>query len=158
MASAPKKVIVVESKTNFDSIIGGAGNKHILVEFYATWCGPCALIGPRLEQMANEYAGRMLILKIDVDDHEELAIEYEVTSMPTFLIIKNKVTLAQFVGSNAEKVESTVEKFVGKPEGNKTDIPERAGTSHAVAEAAKNALATGGAEKRFTKKSTMDKK
>ncbi|XP_034658375.1 thioredoxin-2 [Drosophila subobscura] len=158
MAGAPKKVIVVESKTNFDSIIGEAGNKHILVEFYATWCGPCALIGPRLEQMANEYAGRMLILKIDVDDHEELAIEYEVTSMPTFLIIKNKVTLAQFVGSNAEKVESTVEKFVGKPEGIKTDIPEGAGTSSAVAESAKNALATGGAEKRFMKKPTMDKK
>ncbi|XP_022211320.1 thioredoxin-2 [Drosophila obscura] len=158
MASALKKVIVVESKTNFDSIIGDAGNKHILVEFYATWCGPCALIGPRLEQMANEYAGRMLILKIDVDDHEELAIEYEITSMPTFLIIKNKVTLAQFVGSNAEKVESTVEKFVGKPEGMKTVTPEGAGTSRAVAEAAKSALATGEAEKRLEKKPTMDKK
>ncbi|XP_001353205.2 thioredoxin-2 [Drosophila pseudoobscura] len=137
MANANKKVIVVESKTNFENIIGEAGNKHVLVEFFATWCGPCALIGPRLEQMANEYAGRMIILKIDVDDHEELAVEYEITSMPTFLIIKNKVTLTQFVGSNAEKVESNVVKFVGKPEGVKTASPEAAGTSRAVTETTK---------------------
>ncbi|EDW85396.1 uncharacterized protein Dwil_GK10532 [Drosophila willistoni] len=111
-----KKVIVIESKETFDKIIDEAGNRHVLVEFYATWCGPCAIIGPRLEQLAEEYADRLLILKIDVDDHEDIAIEYEVTSMPTFLIIKNKVKLAQFVGSNSEKVESTVEKYCGKPD------------------------------------------
>ncbi|XP_068158578.1 thioredoxin-2 [Drosophila tropicalis] len=115
-----KKVIVIESKEALDQIIDEAGNKHVLVEFYATWCGPCAIIGPRLEQLAEEYADRLLILKIDVDDHEDIAIEYDVTSMPTFLVLKNKVKLAQFVGSNSEKVESTVEKYCGKPDNTNT--------------------------------------
>ncbi|XP_016965956.1 thioredoxin-2 [Drosophila biarmipes] len=121
-----KKVIVVESKSNYDKLIEDAGaNKYVLVEFYATWCGPCAMIGPRLEQLATEYSGRMLILKIDVDQNEDLAIQYEVSSMPTFLIIKNRVTLIQFVGSNVDRVVTTVEKFVGKVEDTKEKKPSQ---------------------------------
>jgi len=94
MDAGHRKVIVVESKSNYDKLIEDAGaNKYVLVEFYATWCGPCAMIGPRLEQLATEYSGRMLVLKIDVDQNEDLAVQYEVSSMPTFLIIKNRVTL-----------------------------------------------------------------
>ncbi|XP_016972797.1 thioredoxin-2 [Drosophila rhopaloa] len=115
MAAVHKKVIVVDSKSAYDKLVNDAGpNKHILVEFYATWCGPCAMIGPRLEQLATEYSGRMIILKIDVDQNEDLAIQYEISSMPTFLIIKNRVTLIQFVGSNVDRVLTTVEKYVGK--------------------------------------------
>ncbi|XP_017040311.1 thioredoxin-2 [Drosophila ficusphila] len=117
--AAQKKVITVDSKSNFDKLIEDAGSKHVLVEFFATWCGPCALIGPRLEQLASEYFGRMVILKIDVDQNEDLALQYEISSMPTFLIIKNRVTLIQFVGSNVERVVSTVEKFVGKLDDSK---------------------------------------
>ncbi|KAH8363996.1 hypothetical protein KR084_001181 [Drosophila pseudotakahashii] len=131
MDSAHRKVIVVESKTNYDKLIDDAGaNKYVLVEFYATWCGPCAMIGPRLEQLATEYSGRMLILKIDVDQNEDLAVQYEVSSMPTFLIIKNRVTLIQFVGSNIDRVVTTVEKFVGKIEESKEKNQHR-GTSTA---------------------------
>ncbi|KAH8259388.1 hypothetical protein KR026_003450, partial [Drosophila bipectinata] len=115
--ASQKKVIVVESKSLFDKMLEDAGpNRHILVEFFATWCGPCAMIGPRLEQLAVEYNNRMIVLKIDVDENEELALQYEINSMPTFLIIKNRVTLVQFVGSNVSKVVSTVEKYVGKPD------------------------------------------
>ncbi|KAH8270242.1 hypothetical protein KR018_006171, partial [Drosophila ironensis] len=107
------KVIVVESKSTFDKLLGDAGpNMHVLVEFYATWCGPCAMIGPKLEQLAGEYNNKMMILKVDVDNNEELAVQYNVTSMPTFVIIKNQVTLIQFVGSNASNVVNTVEKYV----------------------------------------------
>ncbi|KAH8264778.1 hypothetical protein KR038_000763 [Drosophila bunnanda] len=116
MAGVQKKVIVIDSKGTFTKILEDAGTKHILVEFFATWCGPCAMIGPRLEQLANEYSTRLIILKIDVDENEELAIQYDVSSMPTFVIIKNGVTLLQFVGSNPEKIVSVVEKYVGKVE------------------------------------------
>ncbi|EDV51773.1 thioredoxin-2 [Drosophila erecta] len=120
MAAMQKKVIVVDSKSYFDKLIDDAGaTQHVLVEFYASWCGPCAMIGPRLEQLALDYFGRMLVLKIDVDLNEDLAVQYEVNSMPTFLIIKNRVTLIQFVGSNVDRVVSTVEKFVGKVEDSK---------------------------------------
>lgn len=129
--ASQKKVIVIESKSFFDKILEDAGpTKHILVEFFATWCGPCAMIGPRLEQLAVEYNNRMIILKIDVDSNEELAIQYEITSMPTFLIIKNRVTLIQFVGSNVDKVVTTVEKYVGKPDelkDSKGKAPEGSG-------------------------------
>ncbi|XP_064552317.1 thioredoxin-2 [Drosophila montana] len=115
----PKKVITIQSKEDFDKIVAEAGNKHVLVEFFATWCGPCALIGPRLEELAHEYEDCLLIVKVDVDDHVELAEEYDVSSMPSFLIIKNKVKLEQFVGSNGDKVQSTLQKFCGKPDDNK---------------------------------------
>ncbi|KAH8293871.1 hypothetical protein KR054_005876, partial [Drosophila jambulina] len=116
MAAANKKVIVITSKGAFTKILEEAGTKHILVEFFATWCGPCAMIGPRLEQLATEYVTRLIILKIDVDENEDLALQYDVSSMPTFVIIKNGVTLLQFVGSNPEKIVSVVEKYVGKVE------------------------------------------
>ncbi|XP_017122924.1 thioredoxin-2 [Drosophila elegans] len=125
MASQHKKVIVVDSKSSYDKLLDDAGpNKHVLVEFYASWCGPCAMIGPRLEQLAVEYASRMMILKIDVDNNEELALQYEISSMPTFLIIKNHVTLIQFVGSNVDRVVSTVEKYVGRAD----EVPVKAGS------------------------------
>ncbi|KAH8369566.1 hypothetical protein KR093_000196 [Drosophila rubida] len=114
-----KKVITIASKADFEKTIEEAGNKHILVEFFATWCGPCAIIGPHLEQMANEYEDCLLVLKIDVDENEELAEQYDVNSMPNFVIIKDKVTLEQFVGSNAEKVQTTLQKFCGRPEDRK---------------------------------------
>lgn len=110
-----KKVITIESKEDFDKMVSEAGNKHVLVEFFATWCGPCAVIGPHLEKIADEYEDCLVVLKVDVDDHTELAEQYDINSMPSFLIIKNKVTLEQFVGSNTEKVQTTLQKFCGKP-------------------------------------------
>ncbi|XP_030571623.1 thioredoxin-2 [Drosophila novamexicana] len=118
----PKKVITIQSKEDFDRIVAEAGNKHVLVEFFATWCGPCALIGPRLEELAYEYEDCLLIVKVDVDDHGDLAEEYDVSSMPSFLIIKNKVKLEQFVGSNGDKVQSTLQKFCGKPDDKKAPV------------------------------------
>ncbi|KAH8366778.1 thioredoxin-2 [Drosophila serrata] len=143
MAGAPKKVIVIDSKSAFTKILEDAGTKHILVEFFATWCGPCAMIGPRLEQLANEYASRLIILKIDVDENEELAVQYDVSSMPTFVIIKNGVTLLQFVGSNPEKIVSVVEKYVGKVEETQPPRPPstNAGSTPAPAPPSKQAPA-----------------
>ncbi|KAH8378692.1 hypothetical protein KR009_000789 [Drosophila setifemur] len=129
MAAQQKKVIVIESKSSYDKMLADAGaHKHVLVEFFATWCGPCAMIGPRLDQLAADYSGKLLILKIDVDVNEDLAIQYEISSMPTFLIIKNRVTLIQFVGSSPEKIVSTVEKFVGKPEEGKNEAKTTEGS------------------------------
>lgn len=121
--ASQKRVIVITSKSAFNQVLEDAGAKHVLVEFFATWCGPCAMIGPRLEQLATDYSTRLVILKIDVDENEELALQYDISSMPTFVIIKNRVTLLQFVGSNPEKIVSVVEKYVGKIEESKPPPP-----------------------------------
>ncbi|ALC44614.1 CG13473 [Drosophila busckii] len=120
-ANKPKKVITITSKADFEKVVAEAGNKHVLVEFFAAWCGPCAIIGPKLEEFAQEYEDCLLIVKIDVDDNEDLAEEYNVSSMPSFLIIKNKITLEQFVGSNSELVQRTLKKFCRADEKNATD-------------------------------------
>ncbi|XP_030385629.1 thioredoxin-2 [Scaptodrosophila lebanonensis] len=137
------KVITVESKSHYQKLIEDAGQTHVLIEFYATWCAPCRIIGVRLEELAHEYADKLVILKIDVDDLEELAVEFDVSSMPTFAIVKNKVIVEKFVGSNPDKVESTLVKYCGKPDAtaatataSASPAKSGAGSSKAVAEAA----------------------
>lgn len=61
----------------------------VLVDFFATWCGPCKMIGPILEQVATEMGGDALIYKIDVDNSPELASKYGVMSVPTLIVFKD---------------------------------------------------------------------
>jgi len=98
-------VYVVQNKEDFDGKVQAAGDKLIIVDFYATWCGPCKIIAPKLEELANSYGDKVLVLKVDVDECEELAVDYDVSSMPTFIFIQNGKKIDSFVGANAEKLE-----------------------------------------------------
>ena len=64
-------------------------DKKVLVDFYADWCGPCQMMGPVLEEIAEEVADTAKIVKVNVDDSADLAMEYEVMSIPTMLIFEN---------------------------------------------------------------------
>ncbi len=75
-------------QTDFDTQLKDAGNKLIVVDFYATWCGPCKMISPKLEEMAQQFSD-VIFLKVDVDENEEVASEYGISCMPTFIFIKN---------------------------------------------------------------------
>lgn len=70
----------------------------ILVDFWAKWCGPCKMIAPILEEISNERKD-IKIVKIDVDENKELALEYKIRSIPTLMLIKNKEIIAVKNGS-----------------------------------------------------------
>ena len=61
----------------------------VLVDFWATWCGPCRMLAPVIEEIANEYAGKVKVGKVNVDDERELALEYGVSSIPTVMVFQN---------------------------------------------------------------------
>ena len=61
----------------------------VLVDFWATWCGPCRMLAPVIEEIANEYAGKVQVGKVNVDDERELALEYGVSSIPTVMVFQN---------------------------------------------------------------------
>ncbi|XP_023162014.1 thioredoxin-2 [Drosophila hydei] len=106
-------VHVIQSKEDFEQQLSNAGDKLIVIDFCANWCGPCKIIAPKLEELAAQYAERAVVLKVNVDDNEEITIEYNITSMPTFVFIKSGEVLEVFVGGNSEKLAKSMEKFVG---------------------------------------------
>lgn len=77
--------------TNFEEFI--SSNVPVLVDFYAEWCGPCKTMKPILEQLKSIKGEKVRIIKVDVDQHEELAAGYRIQSVPTFMIFKNKELL-----------------------------------------------------------------
>ncbi|XP_059220770.1 thioredoxin-2 [Stomoxys calcitrans] len=102
-------VYSVTSKSDFDQQLENAGDKLVVVDFFATWCGPCKMIAPHLEELSKEYAGKVVFVKVDVDDCEDVAMEYGISSMPTFIFIKNKEKLETFSGANADKLTKLVQ-------------------------------------------------
>jgi thioredoxin 1 len=74
-------------KGNFDSLINGA--QPVIVDFHALWCGPCKVQSPILKELAGELAGRVRVIKIDVDQNAGLASQYQIQGVPTLIVFKN---------------------------------------------------------------------
>lgn len=79
---------VIITKENFEAEVLNS-TKPCLVDFWATWCGPCKMIAPIIEEIAEEYADTVKVCKINVDDEPELAIKYKVSSIPTVMLFEN---------------------------------------------------------------------
>ena len=74
-------------------------DKLLVVDFYATWCGPCKKLSPTLDEVSEEFAGQVNIVKVDVDESEDLALNYGIRSVPTVLFFKNGQQVDKFVGA-----------------------------------------------------------
>jgi thioredoxin 1 len=75
----------------------------VLVDFWAEWCGPCKMIAPVLDELAGEYDGKVKIGKVNIDEHQQLAINYGINSIPTLLFFKNGQVADQVVGMRSKR-------------------------------------------------------
>ena len=71
----------------------------LVVDFFATWCGPCKKLSPILDEVAEEFAGKANIVKVDIDESEDLAVEFGIRSVPTVLFLKGGQVIDKFVGA-----------------------------------------------------------
>lgn len=92
--------IVKVTDADFDSKVESGVQ---LVDFWATWCGPCKTIAPVLEELAADYEGKADILKLDVDENPSTAAKYEVMSIPTLIVFKDGQPVDKVVGFNQKK-------------------------------------------------------
>jgi thioredoxin 1 len=89
--------------TNFDEIVLSS-DKPVVVDFWAEWCGPCKMIGPYIEQMAEEFKDKAVVVKCDVDSSPAVAKKYMIRNIPTVLYFKNGEIADKQVGAAAKSV------------------------------------------------------
>ena len=88
---------------NFDEVVLKS-EKPVMVDFWAEWCGPCRMLGPIIEELSNDYKGKVVVGKLDVDSNQEFAAKFGVRNIPTVLTFKNGELVNRQVGVSAKNV------------------------------------------------------
>ena len=102
----------VFTDNNFDEEVINS-ESPVLVDLWAEWCGPCRMIGPVIEEIANEYEGKIKVGKLNVDDNQKTAAKYGIRSIPTLLFFKGGELVDQIVGAQSKtKIAEVIEKIL----------------------------------------------
>ena len=97
---------------NFKEITS-QNEKLTMVDFWAPWCGPCKIIGPIVDELANEYGDKAIIAKLNVDDNTEIAAQLGIRNIPTILFFKNGEVVDKLVGANTKStIESKINSLI----------------------------------------------
>ena len=111
MSAASSNANLVElSEKNFDEVVGGT--KPVLVDFWATWCGPCQFMLPIFDKLAKKYGTKVNFGRLNVDDNQGVAMRYDVYAIPTFIMFMNGKDVDRAVGAVGEKgLEGLLQKY-----------------------------------------------
>lgn len=110
------KHIVVGTDQNFETEVLQS-NLPVLVDFWAPWCGPCRVVAPAVEQLAEEYAGKFKVVKLNTDENQVTAMQYGIMSIPTLAIFKEGKVVDAVIGAVQKRfLEAKLKEHLAKPE------------------------------------------
>ncbi|HUL59329.1 MAG TPA: thioredoxin [Anaeromyxobacteraceae bacterium] len=105
--------LVILQDTTFDKEVLKS-DIPVLVDFWATWCGPCKAIAPTVEELAKQYKGKVKVAKMDVDEHQQVPQQYGIRSIPTLLVFKGGRVVDTIIGAVSKgKIEDALKKATG---------------------------------------------
>ena len=109
-AASSSNQLLELSERNFDDIV--SGDKPVLVDFWATWCGPCQFMLPIFDKLAKKYGDKVSFGRLNVDDNQGVAMRFDVYAIPTFIIFMNGKAIDRAVGAVGEKgLEGLLQKY-----------------------------------------------
>lgn len=89
------------------------GNRPLVIDFWATWCGPCRMVAPIIEELANEYDGKVTVGKCDVEEADDIAAEFGIRNIPTIVFMKDGKILDKIVGAASKsKIEEKIKALI----------------------------------------------
>jgi len=105
--------ILILSKDNFDDIVNNS-EKPVLVDFWASWCGPCRAIAPVMDELSEEYDGKAILAKVNVDNEREISTKFRIMSIPTVMLFKGGQVVEKIVGARSKAdFKNMLDKYTG---------------------------------------------
>ncbi|XP_022212459.1 thioredoxin, mitochondrial [Drosophila obscura] len=101
VSSQQREIFKVQSAEDFDKKVKNS-QTPVIVDFFATWCNPCKLLTPRIENIVGENAGSIKLAKVDIDEHSELALDYDVGAVPVLVVMQNGKEIKRMIGLQDE--------------------------------------------------------